>query len=136
MNFYEMILKLKEIYINEIILVSYGAFYIAIGEDAVLLNKKLGLQVNCIKRNVCKVGVPKNSIDKYVEKLNKINYSYIVLDFNKEMKTLTSIYSKNGNNKEYTLINKKCSECLKNIHKEKTNYEIALERYLEIEVGE
>ena len=73
MNFYEMILKLKEIYINEIILVSYGAFYIAIGEDAVLLNKKLGLQVNCIKRNVCKVGVPKNSIDKYVEKLNKIN---------------------------------------------------------------
>ena len=69
MNFYEMILKLKDIYINEIILVSYGAFYIAIGEDAVLINKK-------------------------------------------------------------------CSECPKNIHKEKTDYEIALERYLEIEVGE
>ena len=49
-----------------------------------------------MKRNACKVGIPKNQIEKYVRKLDEIGCVYIVLDFNKEMRTLTSIYSKEG----------------------------------------
>ena len=52
-----------------------------------------------MKRNACKVGISKNSIEKYVRKLDEIGCVYIVLDFNKEMRTLTSIYSKEGDYK-------------------------------------
>lgn len=109
-----MFLRLKLIYENEIILISCGAFYIAIAEDAVILSKELGLQVNCMRKNMCKVGVPKNSIEKYIKKLDKIGYSYIVLDFNKKERMLTSIYSKEGKHKKCKLINMKCCECNKN----------------------
>lgn len=136
MEFLEMVLKLKSIYINEIVFVSCGAFYLAVAEDAVILNKKLNLKVNCMRRNMCKVGIPKKSIEKYVEKLNKLGYSYIVLDFNKENKTLTSIYSKEGDYKQCSIININCFECSKNKYDIKTDYEIALDRYLAEEVGE
>ena len=136
MEFLEMVLRLKEIYGNEIVLVSCGAFYIGVADDAVILHMELGLKVNCIRKNMCKVGIPKNSIEKYIKKLDKLGYSYIVLDFNKENKTLTSIYSKQGKYKQCTLINIKCFDCSKNKYTEKTDYEIALERYLKEEVGE
>ena len=136
MEFLEMVLRLKEIYENEIVLVSCGAFYIGVADDAVILHMELGLKVNCIRKNMCKVGIPKNSIEKYIKKLDKLDYAYIVLDFNKEQKLLTSIYSKRGKYKQCTLINIKCFDCSKNKYTEKTDYEIALERYLKEEVGE
>ena len=33
---------------------------------------------------MCKVGIPINSINKYIEKLDKTGYSYIILDYDKE----------------------------------------------------
>lgn len=131
-----MVLRLKLIYENEIVFVSCGAFYIAVADDAVILSRELGLQVNCIRKNMCKVGVPKNAIEKYTKKLDEIGYGYIVLNFNKEERMITSIYSKEGKNKQCNLINMKCFECSKNKYKEKTEYEIALDRYLLEEVGE
>ena len=131
-----MVLRIKEIYENEIVLVSCGAFYIGVADDAVILNMELGLKVNCIRKNMCKVGIPKNSIEKYIKKLDKLDYSYIVLDFNKERKKLTCIYSKKGKYKQCTLINIKCFNCSKNKYTAKTDYEIALEKYLEEEIGE
>ena len=65
-----------------------GAFYIAIEEDALLLNKTLKLKCTCFKNNVCKVGVPKNSIEKYLEKIRKIDYSYVVYNYNSEKNNL------------------------------------------------
>jgi len=136
MEFLEMVLKLKSIYINDIVFVSCGAFYIAVAEDAVILHRKLNLKVSCMRKNMCKVGIPKSSIEKYIKKLDQLGYSYIVLDFNKENKTLTSIYSKEGEYKQCSLINIHCFECPKNKYNIKTEYEIALERYLADEVGE
>lgn len=133
MEYLDMLIRLKNVYNGKIVLVSCGAFYIAIGEDAVLLNKKLGLKVTCMKRNVCKVGVPKTSIGKYVEKLNIIGYSYIILDFNKENRELTKKYEKDGKNKDITLVNKNCFNCSRN---KSTEYEQILNMYLEKEVGE
>ena len=63
------ILKKKEE--GKIVLVKLGTFYVAVGEDAVLMHKKLDLKCTCFKMNVCKVGFPVIALDKYVEKLNK-----------------------------------------------------------------
>ena len=95
-----MFLRLKSIYENEIVFISCGAFYIAIADDAVILSQELGLKVNCIRKNMCKVGIPKNSIEKYIKKLDDLEYSYIVLDFSKENKTVTSVYSRKGKYKK------------------------------------
>ena len=46
MDFLEMLIKLKMLYQNQIILILWGAFYIAVAEDAVLLNKKIGLKIS------------------------------------------------------------------------------------------
>ena len=64
MEYIEMIERLKQMYPNKILFMSCGAFYIAIGEDAVILNKKLNLKVSCVKKYMCKVGVPKSSIER------------------------------------------------------------------------
>ena len=84
MEFLEMVEKLQLMYGLKIILISCGSFYIAIGADAVILNKELGLKKICAKRGTCKVGVPKTSIEKYKQKLDKIGYAYIILDYDKE----------------------------------------------------
>ena len=86
MDFFEMILRLKIIYEYKIVIISCGAFYIAIGEDAIILNKEIGLKLNCMRKNVCKVGIPKNSIYKYLGKLNKTEYGYIILNYDREKK--------------------------------------------------
>lgn len=48
--------------------------------------------------NICKVGFPVNSLEKYIEKLNEINYSYIIYDINNEKNELIEVCSKIGKN--------------------------------------
>ena len=66
------ILKKKEE--GKIVLVKLGTFYVAVGEDAVLLHKRIDLKCTCYKMNICKVGFPVIALDKYVEKLNETKY--------------------------------------------------------------
>ena len=49
-----------------IILVATGNFYIARGKDAILLHQTLNLKPTCIETEVCKVGFPINSLEKYI----------------------------------------------------------------------
>ena len=49
-----------------------GTFYIATEKDAVFLHKKIHLKCTCFKNNICKVGFPVNSLEKYIEELNEI----------------------------------------------------------------
>ena len=72
MDFFDMVQKLQIIYGMKIVLISCGSFYITIGTDAVVLNKKLGLKLNCAKRGMCKVGIPKGSLEKYKQKLDEL----------------------------------------------------------------
>ena len=85
-----------------IVLVNSGNFYIARGQDAVLLNKILGLKVNCLECEVCKVGFPLNSIEKYTKQIEEKNYSYIVYKYDSKNSKLTKIkeYSGEFTNKE------------------------------------
>ena len=65
MGFSNMLEILQEKNQEKIVLVRLGAFYIATGRDAILLHTKLNLKCTCFKNNICKVGVPINSIEKF-----------------------------------------------------------------------
>lgn len=138
MDFFDMVQKLQIIYGMKIILISCGSFYIAIGTDAVVLNKELGLKLNCAKRGICKVGIPKGSLEKYKQKLDIIGYSYIVLDYDKDKNQLTKIYEVKGT-KEINYedgYNIDCNQCPRRRYFVKTEYESALEELLKLEFGE
>ena len=55
MSFSTMLEILKEKEKGKIILIRLGAFYIAVGEDAVVLHKELQLKCTCFKNRICKV---------------------------------------------------------------------------------
>ena len=125
-----MVQRLQLVYDYQIVLISCGAFYIAIGTDAVVLNSLLGLNTTCVKHEICKVGVPKNSIKKYIEKLDETSYGYIVLDYNKDKKEIVKLYEKQGNHSKINDFNKGCSIC-ENYGKYKiTEYEESLQNFL------
>ena len=96
---------------GKIVLIRCGIFFIAIGTDAVLLNKLYGLKVTCFKENICKVGIPVSFALKYLELIEKDNYSYILYDYEKNTKELIPQYKFKGeiNTEEKTC--KQCKEC-------------------------
>ena len=111
MGFSNMLEILQEKNQEKIVLVRLGAFYIATGRDAILLHTKLNLKCTCFKNNICKVGVPINSIEKYIEKLNKMKYSYVIYDYQKETMELKEKYVGNGRKNKITEKNINCLTC-------------------------
>ena len=85
MSFSQMLEILQDKDSSKVILIKLGHFYIATGRDAVLLHKKLNLKCTCFKNNIFKVGIPVNSLEKYVEKFNQMQYSYIIYDYDKQV---------------------------------------------------
>ncbi len=85
---------------GKIIFCNAGYFYIAIGKDAVLLNNLLELKASCIKPEVCKVGFPINSLEKYTELLIQKRYSYIVYYFDQEKEELQILEDYEGKNRK------------------------------------
>ena len=83
MSFSKMFDLLREKEHGKVVFVKCGHFYIAIEEDVVLLNDLLGLKCTCFRDNTCKVGVPVNSIEKYISKLQELRYGYVVYDYDK-----------------------------------------------------
>ena len=71
---------------GKIVFCNSGNFYVAIGKDAVLLNNLIGLKVSCIKPEICKVGFPISSLEKYTEILTEKRYGFVVYYFDKEIK--------------------------------------------------
>lgn len=88
MKYCELVKILRQENKGKMLLINAGIFYIAIEEDAVLLNNKLKLKCSCFQKNTCKVGVPINVIDKYLEKIENLGYSYIVYNLDKEKEEL------------------------------------------------
>lgn len=80
-----------------IILINSGAFYIARGKDAVLLHNILELKVNCMETEICKVGFPKNALEKYTRLIQEKGYSYIVYNYDSTISKLTILNKYNGN---------------------------------------
>ena len=107
----QMINILRQKHKEEILLINAGAFYIAIEEDAVLLNNKLKLKCSCFQKNTCKVGIPINSLNKYLEKIRKLGYSYIVYNFNKQEQELKIIKKYEGKKNRTKRKNINCLLC-------------------------
>ena len=132
MTFAKMVKFLQEVNKGKIVWISCGAFYIAIGRDAVLLYKELGLKVNCMEKRICKVGVPIASIDKYLEKLDKLKYGYIVYEYQKDNNELIEKKKKEGKRNLEEEENRNCLLCQRGEMEELDGgYEEALRRLYE-----
>ena len=94
---------------GKILFVEAGAFYIARGKDAILVNKLIGLKLNCLGKEVCKVGFPKNSVEKYIRLLEEKEYSFIIYKFNEETQLLDIVKDYNG--KYLNELREKCLNC-------------------------
>ena len=111
MSFSQMMEILKKKENGKMVIVQLGAFYVATEEDAVLLHDKLELKCSCFQNNSCKVGVPVNSLDKYLEKIDKLKYSYVVYDYDKENVELKEIRRKIGKQHKEKRKNINCLKC-------------------------
>lgn len=96
MSFGKMVELLQQKDNGKIILVNSGSFYIARGRDAVLLHNILNLKVNCMEAEICKIGFPLNSLDKYTQLIEQEQYSYIVYNFDNKLGKLNITKKYNG----------------------------------------
>ena len=131
MAFSQMMEILQEKNKGKIIICNSGNFYIAVGKDAVLLNRILGLKVNCLKLEICKVGFPIIALEKYTDLIQEKGYSYIVYYFDQkteEIEILKEYMGKKQN--EIKEENIECSKCPKRFKyfKENDKYGKALEK--------
>ena len=131
MSFSKMLEILQEKNGARIVLIKLGHFYIATGKDAVLLHNKFGLKCTCFKNNICKVGVPVTAIDKYIEKLDKTTYSYVVYDYIKEKKELKKIINRPGRACRLKNKNINCLKCKGIAAYEDDEYVLALNKFFD-----
>ena len=103
-------------YKEYIILMKSGNFYVALQQDAIVLNDIFKYKLN-ISNNIIKVGFPVNSLNKILKTLDNININYIVLDKNilHINKNKTNMYNKyiNNNISNYILRIKNINNILK-----------------------
>lgn len=82
-------IKLVEILENKekdfIILVRCGAFFVSIGKNAQYLSELFNLKITCITGNICKIGIPVDSIYKYIDKMEKIGFCFVIYNYSKDM---------------------------------------------------
>ena len=105
---------------GKIVLCNVGEFYIAIGKDAILLNELLDLKLTCLKPEICKVGFPITSLEKYTELIQSKKYSFIVYYFDQKNNTLEVLLEYEGEkNNKLIEKNNNCYICSKGIKKYK-----------------
>ena len=131
MSFSKMVEGIKERDKEKLLIIGLGAYYIAIGEDAVLLNEKLGLKCTCFKNHICKVGIPRNSIGKYIKEIEKLKYGYILYDYNSKNKRLLELSYKEGKKNKIMNKNINCLACMGASKYEEDDYSIALLKFIE-----
>ena len=138
MGFSRMIELLQLKNKGKIVICNAGNFYIAVGKDAVLLNNLLNLKVTCFRTEICKVGFPINSLEKYTDLIQQKEYSYIVYYFDKEKSNLEILEQYVGKNKnEIKEENINCYMCKKSTkyYKKEDKYILAVAKLYEKEEG-
>ncbi len=136
MSFSDMMEVLKEENKGRIVLCNNGSFYIAVGNDAITLNKELGLKLTCMRYGMCKVGFPIEALEKYVGLLIETKYSFIVYDFNSKKEELSIIMSALGRRLNLETSKNKCFNCEKSKNKKIDKYTHALIKMYEREERE
>ena len=122
MSFGKMVELLQQKDKEKIILVNSGSFYIARGKDAVLLHNILNLKVNCMEAEICKIGFPLNSLEKYTKLIEEEQYSYIVYNYDNKigkLKVIKQFQGKNINTREEEKLN--CYICTNTVKMYKKN---------------
>ena len=109
MSFGKMVELLQRKDNGKIILVNSGSFYIARGRDAVLLHNILNLKVNCMEAEICKIGFPLNSLEKYTQLIEQEQYSYIVYNYDNKLGKLN--ITKKYNRKKLNTIEEEKLNC-------------------------
>ena len=137
MGFCEMMKILQKREKGKIIICNLGSFYVAIGKDAIILNNLIGLKINCIKPEICKVGFPISSLEKYTNLLVEKRYSFIVYYFDQKKEELNIFESYEGKNKNTLEIeNMNCHICSNSTkqYKKPDKYILALSKLYENEL--
>lgn len=137
MSFGEMMEILQMKNKGKIVICNAGEFYLATGKDAVLLKELIGLKLTCLKPEICKVGFPIASLEKYLEKIHETQYSYIVYYFNQQKEELEILATKEGKKiNRLEKNNNNCYICSKSTKKYKKpdKYMIALAKLYEKEI--
>ena len=118
---------------GKIILINCGAFYIAIGKNAILLNKILGLKISCMSKEVCKVGFPIASLEKYTKLIEEKEYGYIVYEYEGKENELTIVWEYEGKKRnnigKYNMGCKSCSKMPKTLLKDDKYIKLVEELY-------
>ena len=96
MKYTEIIEKLQKEEKGKIIIVKFGAFFVSLGKDAVIMHKLLGLKITCQKSKICKVGVPVSSIFNYVDSLEKLGYNFNIYSYESKTKEIKLEYTFEG----------------------------------------
>ena len=97
----------------------------------------IGLKVSCIKPEICKVGFPISSLEKYTEILTEKRYGFVVYYFDKEKEELTVLEKYEGKNRNNLLNeNINCYICSKGTkkYKKEDKYISALAKLYEEEI--
>lgn len=99
MGFSKMLALLQIKDKGSIILANVGNFYVARGKDALLLNEILGLKLSCLETEICKIGFPINTLEKYTKLIEEKDYSYIVYNYDNVFNKLRIVKRYDGKNK-------------------------------------
>lgn len=111
MSFNAMLEILQEKNKNSIVFIKSGVFYIATGKDAVFLNNIFKLKCICFKNQLCKIGIPENSLEIYLRKLERMNVSYVVYHLNYQKETIIEECRNEGIYHKEKRNNKNCLLC-------------------------
>ena len=93
---------------GKVLLARCGVFMVAIGKDAIFLNKVLKLNVTCMKTGICRVGIPVTHTLKYADLMEKMGYSYVIYDYDSKNKKFKKKFVFEGNDNPETA---KCLDC-------------------------
>ena len=136
MSFSKMMELLQEKEKEKVVLCNAGSFYIARGKDAILLHELAGLKLNCLETEVCKIGFPIMSLEKYTDILEENKISYIVYSFDKQKEELEILKKYQGKKKnEIQEDRMNCYICKKTVegYRKKDKYIEALAKLYEKE---
>lgn len=92
----DIYIDLKLTYKNYLIIFKTGVFYISINEDAFIMNKIFNYSIK-IFNNYKKIGFPINSLNKVLNRLERLNINYIVYD----NKIISKVNFKNNSINKY-----------------------------------
>lgn len=140
MKFYEFIEQLQKENPDKIIMVKSGAFFNAIGRDAIVLEKLLGFKRTCHSKLLCKCGMPvsyvRENLEKVEERLKEKNISIIIYDeieggkYKYNKKEYDILLKLEGTSIKESRKNMDCSKCKNNIYMKDVNkYEIEKENF-------